>query len=168
MNAITSLATNGVTEAWTLLLNFLILIVLAGVLFFFSHQMGRSAFVALVASLYVGFAVYTVFPFADALHTGSAALNVTITSLILYTIFVALSYYILRRNMGGALFSTGNVGIGIICLLTAGFLIALAYHSFSLRGVYTFPEVIEMYFAPAKYFFWWFIAPLVGLLAFAR
>ncbi len=164
MNVITS----GLTDLWTLILNLLVFIVLAALLFFFANREGKGPFIALIASFYVGFAIYSVFPFTKLLATGSGALNTSITALVLYAIFTGVSYYILHRAVGGGFFTMGNAGVIILSLLTAGFLIALSYHSFSLEGIYTFPAIIRMYFAPIQYFFWWFIAPLVGLLIVAR
>src|SRR6185369_1804848 len=132
MQNITSIATSGVSEVWTLLLNFLVFIVLPGILFFFANRMGRGAFIALIASFYVGFAIFTIFPYARLLSTGSGALNASITSLVLYAIFTGIAYYVLHRSVGGGFFSMGNAGVIILSVLTAGFLIALSYHSFSL------------------------------------
>jgi hypothetical protein len=168
MNSITALATTGLGEVWTLVLNFLIFLVLAGVLFFFANRMGKGPFIALIISLYVGFALFTVFPYAKLLLGSAGALNASIADLVIYAIFTGVAYYLLTRAIGGGFFTLGTLGIIVLSLLTSGFLIALSYHSFALDGIYTFPAVIKMYFAPAQYFFWWFIAPLIGLLAVAR
>lgn len=167
MNSLTQAATSGVTGIWTLFLNLLVFIVLAGALFLFANRMGRGSFISLIAAFYVGFAIFSVFPYGKLLSGGTGGLSGSVSALVLYAIFTAISYYILQRSAGGFL-SLGNAGVIILSLLTAGFLIALSYHSFSLEGIYSFPAMIKMYFAPPEYFFWWFVAPLVGLLAVAR
>ena len=44
--------------------DFLVVLVLVASLFFFSRYAGRGRFVAFIISLYTGYALYTVFPFA--------------------------------------------------------------------------------------------------------
>jgi hypothetical protein len=160
--------TTALSEGTTVVLNFLVFIVLAAVLFFFANRMGRGPFIALIASFYIGFALFSVFPYEKVLLGGSGGLNESIASLVIYAIFTGIAYYILHRSVSGGFSPLGNAGTIIVSLLTAGFLIALSYHSFSLEGIYAFPAIIRTYFAPAQYFFWWFIAPLIGLAVIAR
>lgn len=164
MNTLTS----GLADVWALLFNVLAFIILTAFLFLFANRVGKGSFVALIASFYVGFALYTVFPYAKTFSSGAGTLNAGLVSLVLYLVFTTVSYVILRRSITSGFFLFGSVGTIILSLLTAGFLIALSYHSFSLESIYTFPHVIKTYFAPTQYFFWWFIAPCVGLLALSR
>ena len=52
--------------------------------------------------------------------------------------------------------------------LQDSFLLAIAYHVFQVSNIYIFPDPINSLFAPDKYFFWWFVAPLLGLLFFVH
>jgi hypothetical protein len=56
----------------------------------------------------------------------------------------------------------------VLSFLSAAFLMALAYHVFHVTNIYTFPEPMNTLFAPDQYFFWWFAAPLIGLLLFVH
>ena len=71
MDSLTKLAsstTNGpLNEAIGLVGSSLALIVLTAIIFFLAMRSGRAMLVSLILSLYVGFAIYSFFPFTDAL-----------------------------------------------------------------------------------------------------
>jgi len=167
MDSLTTAAAHSLSMVWALVLNFLVFLVLTALLFFLGNR-NKGSLIALIASFYVAFAIYTVFPFMKTLLSGTNALNEGIAAILVYAIFTGICFYVLNRSVVGGFFSMGNAGVIILAALTAGFLIALSYHSFSVAEIYTFPAAIKTYFAPAQYFFWWFIAPLVGLLIVAR
>jgi len=62
----------------------------------------------------------------------------------------------------------GILGLGLLSVLGAAFLVALAYHVFPVVEVYQFNPALNMVFAAKQYFFWWFLAPAVGLLFLAK
>jgi hypothetical protein len=164
----THVLTNGVSLAWSLTFSLLAFIIIAGLLFLFALKAGRDALVAAILALYIGFALYILFPYAGALAVGDSAVTKSISAIVLYVVFTGIAYYIVRRVSGSVLLLGGNAGAIALALLTSGFLIALAYHSFSVEDVYAFTPTIKTYFAPAQYFFWWFSAPLAGVLVLAR
>ena len=86
----------------------------------------------------------------------------------LYAAFVLLFFIILRRVIASDFLYIGKFGLAILSFLGAAFLIALASHTFLITSVYQFTPAIAELFTPDKYFFWWFSAPTVGLLVFAR
>ena len=162
-------ATSGVADAWGLFGNSLAFIILAGVLFLFALRAGRGAFLSLVVALYAGYGLYAAFPYTDeALAFGSTPLLTFGISVGLYLVAVLIPYLLLRRVAVSDFVSIGFVGLLILSVVTAGFLFALAHFVFDVGSVYSFSASIESLFAPAEYFFWWFIAPLVGLLFLAR
>lgn len=147
--------------------DFLVVLVLVASLFFFSRYAGRGRFVAFIVSLYTGYALYKVFPFANYLPSAPAITALT-SDLALFSALCIAVYVILRRIVVSDFIYIGTIGLIILSFLTAGFLLALAYQVFPVRDVYTFTPAIDVFFATKSYFFWWFIAPLVGLFVFAR
>lgn len=146
--------------------DFLVVIILFSFFFLLARYIGRGPFVALIISLYTGYASYTVFPFIRFLPS---SINVApFANMALFGIFVAITYIILRRIVVSDFLSIGTIGLAILSFLAAGFLIALAYHTFPVQRVYTFTPAINALFAAKAYFFWWFVAPLTGLFFFAR
>jgi len=170
MQPITALATTSFTTVWSLIGNFIALIILAGILFFFAQRSGRGAFLAFVISLYAGYALYLVFPYTSAIikALGATATNTAIVSVILYGIAVAIPYYLIRRSASADLFRVGPLALIVLVVLTAGFLLAFGNHALSVSSLYSYPAPLAHLFAPAEYYFWWFIAPLVGFLFLAR
>ena len=169
INQAQSIATSGALEIWACFLNFMVLLVIAAVLFAFSYKFGRASFLSLIIAFYVGFAIYTVFPYTAVITAaGTTPLSTTVASVLLYLVLTGVSYMVIRKSSDGGILTMGNIGVLILALLTGGFLIALSYHTFAIQDLYRFTPQIEMYFTPAKYFFWWFIAPILGLIGLAR
>jgi len=163
------LASAGAAEAWSFVLNFLVLIILSIALFVFAYRYGKGALLSLIASFYVGFAVYTVFPYKEAVAgAAGGAAGTTVASIVIFLAFSFFAYYIIRKFSDGVFILFGNAGVFVLALLASGFLIALSYHTFAIQDLYRYTPAIETYFTPAKYFFWWFIAPLLGLIGLAR
>lgn len=158
MDAVTTSA----ASAWGLIGNVLVFLLIVAALVVFAVRVGKAALLSLILSLYIGYALYIVFPFTDIAGATPVA-NVAV-----YGVLVLLSYLLVRK--------LGNSGIGgikiapliILCILTGGFLMALGYTAFNIDTVYDFPKTLDLLFAPKEYFFWWFVAPLIALFAVGR
>jgi hypothetical protein len=120
-----------------------------------------------IASLYVGYALYAVFPFAAPIE----AMGGTVTAkffldVFIYAVACSVSYALLKRFTGNGYYEWWRMAI--IGLLALACLLALLYHTFGIAAAFHLPPILGTFFAPKAYFFWWFIAPLVGLLILAR
>ncbi len=117
----------------------------------------------LVLSLYIGYALYIVFPFKNALLAmgGTDAMR-TIIAIVLYVVAVGFSHYLLR-SLG--MHARGRSGLPAVVLgvLVVAFLLALCYQLFNITQLIILPPLVVEVFGPSMYFFWWFIAPIVGL-----
>ncbi|HQU07807.1 MAG: hypothetical protein B7X04_00995 [Parcubacteria group bacterium 21-54-25] len=162
-----TLATHTGVGVYSFAVDFLAVLILFAAFFFFARYVGRGQFVALLVSLYTGYALYVAFPFMHLLPS-APPVTVLIADLALYGAFVGATYVILRRVVVSDFLSVGTIGLAILSLLAAAFLIALAYHVFPVRSVYAFTPAIDLLFAAKAYFFWWFVAPLLGLFFFGR
>jgi hypothetical protein len=74
----------------------------------------------------------------------------------------------MRRVVVSDFIHIGSLGLILLSFLAAGFLLALAYHVFPVAQVYHFTPALDMLFASKTYFFFWFIAPAVGLFFLAH
>lgn len=164
---VNALATHTALTLWASVGNFLILLVFVGALFLFAWYVGRGPFVALLLAFYAAYAVYLAFPYT-ALLPSAPALSALLYRAGLYLAIVFVFYLILRRVVVSDFLYIGVFGLIALSFLGAGFLLALAYHSFAVTGVYHFNQTISLLFAPARYFFWWFVAPAIGLFVLAR
>lgn len=166
--AVQQSATSGVFLAWAVVGNFIVLISLSLILFLFCYRMGKGPFVSLVMALYVGYAIFVVFPYRELIQTGVGAGPAYIAgvSIILYLIAVIIPYVIIRKVSASDFINLSMTAQLVLSILTAGFILALAHHALSLGGLYDYPAPLALVFDPAQYFFWWFIAPLAGFLFF--
>ena len=169
VTSVSDLATSGASSAWLLAGNFLVLLMLTGLMIGFSYKAGRGGIISLIVAFYAGYALYIVFPFTERLldATDSKAIQATI-SIILYGIMTFIPFHFIQRLTKGGFGVLAFVPRFVLSFLAATFLLTLAYHVFYISNIYTFPTPIDSLFAPDAYFFWWFIAPLVGLLFFVR
>ncbi len=169
MDSITQVATHSAITAWAFVGNFLALLVLTIVLFLFALKSGRAAFIALVVSLYAGFALYSVFPYTEALTKGAGSPAAhSVISILIFGACSVVVYIVVRRIATSGFMHIHPIMLVILSFITAGFLLALGYHFFAIGKVLPLSATLDTYFAPSKYFFYWFIAPLVALFLFAR
>ena len=158
-------------SAGTFVNDFLLVIILVGLMLFFMFRSGRRGVVSRTFAVYIGILLYTLFPFRDAVLTasqGEPLLSLLFIGVMLIS-FIAVPYIVLNRVV-----VTDFLGrLGIIFLLTISFLLtamllASAYHILPIRDFYVFTPVLDALFAPQEFFFWWFISPLVALFLFAK
>jgi uncharacterized membrane-anchored protein len=163
--SISEAATSGATSVWLILGNFLVLLILTGIMIGFSYKAGRGGIISLLISFYAGYAIYMVFPYTDdILNSGGSSTVKAIISVALYIAATFVPFHFIQRLTSGGFGVLSVVPRFVLSFLAAAFLLTLAYHVFYVSNIYTFPSPIDSLFAPDEYFFWWFIAPLVGLL----
>ncbi len=169
LNSITHLATSSALSVWAIVGNFLALIVLAVALFFFGLKVGRAAFVALVMSLYAGFALYSLFPYKDELmKSAGTPLVKAVMALIIFGVLTFVPYLIIRRIATSGAMHIPPFMLAILATLSAGCILALGYHFFSLASIIPATPPLSALFSPEKYLFWWFVAPIVGFFFLAK
>lgn len=167
LSQVNTIATHTALTVYGYVGNFLALLILAAAFFLLARFLGRGPFVALLLSLYAGYAVYVSFPYESFLPT-APAITAFAAHAGLYGVTVVAFYLILRRVVVSDFLYIGLFGTIALSLLASAFLIALGYHVFAAQHIYTFPSIIQSLFAPAQYFFWWFISLAVGIFFLAR
>jgi hypothetical protein len=164
---VNTLATHTAFSVWGFASNFLIVILLTGAFFLFAWQLGRGSFVALLIAIYAAFAVYTVFPYASFFPITTSSLTPLVAHLLLYAALVFGFFIILRRVIISDFIYIGPVALVGLSFLGAAFLLAIGYHTFLIASAYHFTPEVAALFAPDQFFFWWFIAPAIGLFFLA-
>ncbi len=157
------------SDAFVWVMNFLVLIVLTLAVYMFAMRRGGAGVISLNISLYCGYAIYTVFPYRDAVvGIGATPLVQAVLAVVLFIAATALPFLIVMRltapSFGQLSFFQGL----LLSLVAAVFLLALAFHVFQISDIYTFSDPLNQLFAPEGFFFYWFIAPLAGLYFLAR
>ena len=164
---VNELATTYAFTAWNSVSDFLIIIILFGILFLFAWYVGRATLVSILMAFYASFAIYKMFPYISYLPT-APAMTALLAQVGLYAGLTLVFYIILRRVVVSDFLYVGIFGTIILSFLGATFILALAFHVFPVACFYSFTPAVSALFAPVKYFFWWFSAPAIGLFFLAR
>lgn len=162
---VNTFAATGLSNAWLFATNFLALLIMTVIMIGFSYKAGRGGIISLLVAFYVGYALYMVFPYSQSIIDAGGTTTIKAgLSITLYIIFTIIPFKFIQRLVGNGFGVLSFVPRFALSFLAAAFLLAVAYHVFHVSNIYTFPEPINTLFAPDKYFFWWFVAPLLGLL----
>ncbi len=162
---VTNYATHSAASAGVWATNFLVLLILFGLMLAFSYKAGRGGIISLLLSFYAGYAIYSLFPFTTAIVTaGGTPILKAIISIVLYAIATYLPFHFIQRLTKGGFGVLSFIPRFVLSFLAAAFLLAVGYHVFNVNNIYSFPEPMNTLFGPDKYFFWWFIAPMLGLI----
>jgi hypothetical protein len=169
LTEITAAVSNITGDVWLLTSNFLVLIVLTFAVFMFAMRRGGAGIISLNLALYAGYAIYTVFPYRDSIiGVGNTPIIQAVIAIVLFILATAGPFLVTMRltapSFGQLSFFQGS----LLALAASGFLMALGYHVFDLSNIYTFSDPLNQLFAPSGYFFYWFVAPIVGLYFLAR
>ncbi len=167
MDQVTALANSGASGVVPILMNFLALIVLTIVLFVFALRAGRPAFISLILSFYIGFGLFTVFPWKEQLMVGDG-MTKAVAALLLYAILSALPFLVLRRVNTMGLMSIHPLPLFVLSGLSAGALLAVSYHFLNLAKILPATPPIAAYVVPEQFLFYWLIAPLVAFFVLIR
>jgi hypothetical protein len=161
---VSNFATTGAQHAWALSANFVVLVGLTLLMIGFSYKSGKGGIVSLLLAFYIGYALYLIFPYTEtAIGFGGTTIVKAVISVIIYIIACIPPFIFIQRIIGGGYGVLSFVPRFVLSFLAAAFLIAIAYHVFNVNHLYSFPKPLDMLFAPNQYFFWWFLAPLVGM-----
>jgi hypothetical protein len=168
--AVTDVASTALS-VWSSVSDVLIILVLLVALFLVAAYVGRGQYVALLLSFYAASAVFFVLmdksPYGVYLPS-APALTALLVQLALFAAITFVVYMIMRRVVVSDFLYISMIGLAILSLLGATFLVALAYHVFPVAAVYHFTPTIDALFASKDLFFWWFFAPVIGLFFLAR
>jgi len=171
IEAATELIQTTTANAGTFINDFLLIIILIGLMLFFMFMSGRRGVVSLTMAVYIGVALYGFFPFKDVVleaTVGSPLASLALTAVMLIS-FTTVPYIVLNRVVvTDFLGRLGILFLLIVSFLLTAMLLASAYHILPVRDFYSFTPALDALFAPTEFFFWWFISPLVALFAMAK
>lgn len=162
---VTDFATHSAASASVWAMNFLALLILFGLMIAFSYKAGRGGIISLLLSFYAGYAIYSLFPFTNAIiGAGGTPILKAVISIVIYAVATYVPFHFIQRLTKGGFGVLSFFPRFVLSLLAATFLLSVGYHVFHVSNIYSFPEPMNTLFGPDKYFFWWFIAPMLGLI----
>jgi len=168
MDILDPIMTGGLADIFAFVGNFLVLLILAGILFFFALRAGRAMLVSFILALYVGYAFFTVFPYKELFIIGDTALARSVAGVLLFGVFTFFPYMLLRRVSTNGSMRIHALTLGLLALVAGGFVLAIGYQVLDIASLVPLTPSLNALFAPDQYFFWWFLAPLIGIFLVAR
>ncbi len=167
LTQVNTIATHTALSTWNSAEEFLAVLVLFGIFFLIAWYVGKGTFFSILIAFYPAYALYSIFPYFSSLPS-TPPLTALVAQVGTFIAFTVVAFIILRRVVVSDFLYVGIIGMSILSFLGAGFVLALAYHTFPVTSIYQFTPAVNALFAPKQYFFWWFVAPLIGLLFFAH
>lgn len=156
---------------WNYVLNILselaYLLIVFGVFLAFSIFKGRQAIINVIVGLYLALLISIEFPFYEQMLSGvSGEQSIAGAKLIFFIVITILATILFFRIMPDEFRENKFESLGKKILLAACATILVMIFSFHVLPVTEFltpGTPIQSLFAPANYFFWWLISPLVIL-----
>ncbi len=154
-------------SVFSLAKEFLVLIVVFGVLLGYAVIRGNRALITLTLGLYLALLISLKFPYYDAVYriAGAGEHGAPIVAVLAFAAFAVLATLffgrLLPRDYAEAYESVPKKFI--LAALTTALVMALAYNALPATALIDPGASIGALFGPPEYFFWLLLAPLVGL-----
>ncbi len=144
--------------------DFFAFIIVAGAIAALAFYFGRDRLISFVAALYAAVVLYRAFPYGSMLPADNPYVQIGVFvgfTLIALIAFSGLSFFLARTT-------SSFLGTAILSAVTAGLILAISIHVLPVQTLYSFSPPTMALFASPEMFFWWLVAPLVGLFFFGR
>src|SRR3989344_144194 len=146
---------------------FLVLILVFGALLAYAAVRGNRALVTLILGLYIALLISLKFPYYDALYNllsrgGSSS---SVVAVILFALFTGCGTILFERLLPrdyGEMYG-GVAKKAILVALATILVMAYSYHVLPVTSIIDPGSAVGTLFAPPQYFFWFLLAPLIGL-----
>ena len=133
-----------------------------GIIFAYAIVRGQRALISLIFGLYIGLLLSIEFPYYEKLSFASTAT----VRVVLFAIFAGFATYMFGRLLSRVIDSFAIEGIVkkiILSLLATTLVLSYCYHVLHVADLINPGAKISALFAVNEYFFWWLLAPLVGI-----
>lgn len=153
------------------LLNFIseiaYLLIVLGVIFSISIFKGRQAIINIIFGLYLALLISVEFPFYEqVLGSLTGAVSLSMAKLIIFLVFTALATTLCFKIMPDEFREMKLESFSkkfTLSLCATILVMVFSFHVLPVTEFLTPGTPIQSLFAPAEYFFWWLILPLIAL-----
>jgi hypothetical protein len=143
------------------------LLIVLGVIFSISIFKGRQAVINIIFGLYLALLISVEFPFYEqVLGSLSGAVSLSMAKLIIFLVFTILATVLCFRIMPDEFREMKLESFSkkfTLSLCATILVMVFSFHVLPVTEFLTPGTPIQSLFAPAEYFFWWLILPLVAL-----
>jgi hypothetical protein len=142
-------------------------LIVFGFLFGFSLIKGRQAIINLIFALYLALLVSVEFPYYEVvLGSLGGAVSIAAAKMVIFLVFTVLATILCFRIMPSEFreskFDSFTKKMTLSLCATVLVMI-FSFHVLPVTEFLTPGTPIQSLFAPAEYFFWWLIFPLIAL-----
>lgn len=154
------------TTALSFIREIVLLVSVFGALLVYAVIRGQRRLISLILGLYVALLLSLEFPYYTYFFAHIDFLSDTVIRLSLFAFFTAFGSVFFERLTSRLLDESAIEGIGkkvVLALLGTALILSYSYHILHITNFIDPGAKIALLFSPPQYFFWWFIAPLVGI-----
>jgi hypothetical protein len=127
---------------------------------------GQRALLALTFGLYLALLLSLEFPYYESISHAAAFLELHTLKLIFFALFVLFGTILFGRLLSRVIDVMAIEGIGrkvVLSVLTSALVLAYCYHVLQIADMINPGSGANMLFASHDSFFWWLLAPLIGV-----
>lgn len=143
-----------------------ILLLVFGALFAYSLVRGQRALLSLILGLYLALLISLEFPYYEAVGNALTFLAPHTLKMILFGLFTAFGSFVFERLLS-RLFDFNAVESFwrriVLSMLATALIMAFSYHVLPITDLIDPGAKVGAIFSSDKSFFWWLIAPLIGI-----
>lgn len=143
-----------------------VLLIVFGAVFGYGILRGQRSLLALTFGLYLALLLSLEFPYYEAIAHSAAFLPLHTLKLVLFGIFAVFGTILFSRLLSRVIDVMAIEGIGrkvILSLLTTALILSYSYHVLQIADSINPGSKANMLFASHDSFFWWLLAPLIGI-----
>jgi hypothetical protein len=144
-----------------------VLLAAFGALFAYAVVRGQRALLSLVFGLYIALLISLEFPYYEAVTRSMTFVSPSGVKSIFFALFTAFGSILFERLLSRLLDETAIEGVWrkvILSFLATALVLSYSYHVLPLSSLLDPGAKIGALFAPQEYFFWWLLAPLIGIM----
>lgn len=143
-----------------------VLLIVFGAVFAYGILRGQRSLLALTFGLYLALLLSLEFPYYETISASASFLAPHTLKLVFFALFALFGTFLFSRLLSRVIDVIAIEGIGrkiILSLLTTALILSYCYHVFQIADSLNPGSKANMLFASRDSFFWWLLAPLIGI-----
>lgn len=144
-----------------------VLLLVFGALFAYAIVRGQRALLSLTLGLYIALLISLKFPYYEGIGNALSFMSDHAIRISLFAFFAAFGSFLFERLLSRVIDETAIEGIGkkvILSILTTALVLSYSYHVLPITEMMDPGAKIGVLFASPSSFFWWLLAPLIGIV----
>jgi hypothetical protein len=143
-----------------------VILIVFGTVFAFGILRGQRSLLALTFGLYLALLLSLEFPYYESISHAATFLEPHTLKLVFFALFAVFGTILFGRLLSRVIDVMAIEGIGrkvILSLLTTALALSYCYHVLQIADMINPGSKANMLFASHDSFFWWLLAPLIGI-----